>query len=174
MRRAFRLVPGTESTPRAGCRAPGAEPNAHGGYARSKMQDGGDGTALGGGGSEWHGVCWRLSDVPPVEAAGARIGTVGTAGGRTPWDPRGGGREACICRWWFRVCGGGGGGGPAGEGGTTPRSGKPPKDTLGLRPSAWVIGNAKQRRSRLLHGRRHSGYPSSSSSLRNFLGRHEV
>jgi hypothetical protein len=74
---------------------------------------------------EWHGICWRSSDVPPDEAAGARIGTVGTAGGRTPWDQREGGREACICRWWFRFCGGGGGGGPACEGGRTLRGGSP-------------------------------------------------
>jgi hypothetical protein len=53
------------------------------------MQDGGDGTAFGGGDSEWHGVCWRLSDVPPVEAAGARIGTAEAAGGRTPEPGRG-------------------------------------------------------------------------------------
>jgi hypothetical protein len=37
---------------------------------------------------EWHGICWRLSDVPPDEAAGARIGTAEAAGGRTPWDLR--------------------------------------------------------------------------------------
>ena len=88
---------------------------------------------------EWHGICWKSSDVPPDEAAGARIGTVGTAGGRTPWDLREGGREACICRWWFRFCGGGGGGGPACEGGRTLWEGEALDATPGsghcLRPS---------------------------------------
>ena len=53
------------------------------------MQDGQGRTASGGGwGMEWHGICWRSSDVPPDEAAGARIGTAEAAGGRTPWDLR--------------------------------------------------------------------------------------
>jgi hypothetical protein len=103
------------------------------------MQDGGDGTAFGGGDSEWHGVCWRLSDVPPVEAAGARIGTAEAAGGRTPWNPRGGGREACICRWWLWVCGGGGGGGPAGERGRLYGRRSPRTIRRGLGHRLWLL-----------------------------------
>ena len=74
-----------------------------GGMRGPGMQDGQGGTASGGGwGMEWHGICWKSSDVPPVKTAGARIGTVGTAGSRTPWNQCEGGREASICRWWFR------------------------------------------------------------------------
>jgi hypothetical protein len=98
-----------------------------GGMRGPGMQAGQGGTASGGGwGMEWHGICWKSSDVPPVKTAGARIGTVGTAGGRTPWNQREGGREACICRWWYRFCGGGGGGGPTCEGGRTLRGGEAP------------------------------------------------
>jgi hypothetical protein len=110
-----------------------------GGMRGPGMQDGQGGTASGGGwGMEWHGICWKSSDVPPVKTAGARIGTVGTAGSRTPWNQCEGGREASICRWWFRFCGGGGGGGPACEGGRTLRGEKPLDATPGsghcLRP----------------------------------------
>ena len=60
-----------------------------GGMRGPGMQDGQGGTASGGGwGMEWHGICWRSSDVPPVKTAGARIGTAEAAGGRTPWDLR--------------------------------------------------------------------------------------
>jgi hypothetical protein len=119
-----------------------------GGRSREGVAEWRSGEAWEGWGMEWHGICWMSSDVPPGETAGARIGTAEAAGGRTPWNQCEGGREACICRWWFRFCGGGGGGGPACEGGRTRRRGKPLEDTPGPGSSAWATGNAQQRRAR--------------------------
>jgi hypothetical protein len=93
---------------------------------------------------EWHGICWKSSDVPPVKTAGARIGTVGTAGGRTPWD----------LRMWVggrRVSAGGGMGFAAVAAGEGPRAkgedslgGRSAGRYAGVRPLAWAIGNVKQ------------------------------
>jgi hypothetical protein len=109
------------------------------------MQDGQGRTALGSGrGMEWHGICWKSSDVPPDEAAGARIGTAEAAGGRTPWD----------LRMWVggrRVSAGGGMGFAAVAAGEGPRAkggglagGRSAGRYAGVWPLSWAIGNVKQ------------------------------